>query len=189
MNQTGVASTASPRQARRKRLSAAGTAGRGVESGTDPCSRAPGRCARGVSPDIPGVAFDGPTGTISTGMGLSLLPLVMALSAGAPLTYSTPTKVEFERGVTLFEDFKDSEAGAIFRRVLERSPPGFMAAKAHLYLGLIAFNALDPDEAKLEFRRALEANPAAELPSQASPKARLAFGEVRRDMAKELAPP
>src|ERR1700733_5523688 len=112
-------------------------------------------------------------------MGLSST-LVLALSVGAPLSFSTPTQAELERGIHLFENFKDSEAAVVLRRVLSRSPPGSLAAKARLYLGLIAFNAIDPDEAKVQFRKALEANPAAELPQQASPKARLAFDQVRR---------
>jgi hypothetical protein len=119
-------------------------------------------------------------------MGLSL-SLVFSLSVGAPLSFATPTQAELERGIGLFENFKDSEAAVVFRRVLTRSPPGSLAAKARLYLGLIAFNAIDPDEAKVQFRHALEANPAAELPRQASPKAKLAFDQVRRDLSKETA--
>ena len=88
--------------------------------------------------------------------------------------------------VKLFEAFEDERAAAALRQLLKRAPPGNVVSKAHLYLGLIAFNHFDPDEARIEFRRALEANPANNLPPQASPKARLAFAQVRRDVEAEV---
>ncbi len=121
-------------------------------------------------------------------MGPSL-SLVLALSMGAPLSFSTPTQVELERGIRAFEDFKDTEAAVIFHRVLDRSPPGSLAAKARVYLGLIALNALDLDEAKVQFRHALEADPAAVLPRQAPPKAQPVFDQVRHDISAQAGAP
>jgi hypothetical protein len=94
--------------------------------------------------------------------------------------------VALDDAVHLFESFEDSRAAAELTSLLRHSLPGEIAAKAHLYLGLIALNASKPDEVKAEFRHALEANPGIELPRDASPKARLAFGEVRHALMAEF---
>jgi hypothetical protein len=114
---------------------------------------------------------------------------LLLLLAGNP-TGVAPAVVSTQRAcddaVQLFEDFEDEAAALKLRTLLLRLPPGEIAAKAHLYLGLIAFNDMKPDLAKAEFRRALEANPAIDLPRQASPKTRLAFAAARRALEVEL---
>jgi tetratricopeptide (TPR) repeat protein len=121
---------------------------------------------------------------------VALVPIVRILIAlsGNPLTVAAtqPPRSALHEAVQLFENFEDERAAAAFKALLARSPPGEIAAQAHAYLGLIAFNAFQPDEAKAEFRHALEANSAVDLPPTASPKARLAFGQVRRDLEAEI---
>ncbi|MHB8418607.1 MAG: hypothetical protein ACYDCL_11055 [Myxococcales bacterium] len=112
----------------------------------------------------------------------TLVPLV-ALAASTPPQHSSL----LDRAIAAFESFRDDEAAALLREVLAQQPPGAVAAKAHLYLGLIALNAIDPDLTRAEFKLSLEANPAIELPTQVSPKAWLAFEEVRRSMTSQLA--
>ncbi len=105
-----------------------------------------------------------------------LLPLLLA---AAP-----PPGRTLQRAIALFQSFEDEKAARLLREVLARSPSGALAAKAHTYLGLIALNAIDPDLARLEFRLAIQANPAAELPLDASPKAHLAFDQARNALAR-----
>jgi hypothetical protein len=57
-----------------------------------------------------------------------------------------------------------------------------------LYLGIIAFDALDIDTARKEFREALVLNPAIELPFNSSPKAMVTLRQVRNGMGQESAP-
>ncbi len=120
---------------------------------------------------------------------MTFLPLAQVLVAlsGAP-TAAPPASMEgaLDDAVQFFESFEDERAAMKFRALLARSPPGEIAARAHLYLGLIAFDDIKPDLAKVEFRRALEANPAIDVPSKASPKARLAFAAVRHALEVEM---
>ncbi len=116
-----------------------------------------------------------------------LVQLLVALSGSPnPAAARQTAQRDLQEAIGLFEAFEDERAATLFQALLTRSPPGQIASKAHLYLGLIAFNRFDPDEAKSEFRRALEANPANDLPPEASPKARMAFAETRRDFLAEL---
>ncbi len=120
---------------------------------------------------------------------MTLLPVlqILAVVSGAPTTGAPASfQAALDEAVELFDSFEDERAAMKFHALLANKLPGQIASKAHLYLGLIALNAFEPDDAKAEFRRALEANPAADLPPQASPKARLAFGEVRRDLSAEV---
>jgi hypothetical protein len=126
---------------------------------------------------------------------LPVVQLLVALSgppAGAATARPSP-EVALHDAIKLFDAFQDDKAAAALRVLLKHSPPSQIASKAHLYLGLIAFNRFDPDVAKAEFRHALEINPANDLPLEASPKARTAFAEARRDfdadLAKGVAPP
>jgi hypothetical protein len=116
-----------------------------------------------------------------------IVPFLLALSGSPPSSAAAPSpRSALREAVQLFENFEDERAAAAFKALLARAPPGEVAAEAHAYLGLIDFNAFRPDDAKVEFRRALEANSAVDLPLAASPKARLAFGQVRRDLEAEI---
>lgn len=109
-----------------------------------------------------------------------LLPLVVVAAPQLPAQ-------ELQRAVALFENLDDEKAAALFRDIVARNPPGAVASKAHLYLGLIALNAIEPDLARAEFRLAIEANPAAELPPSAPPKAHFAFDQAREELARKAA--
>ncbi len=113
-----------------------------------------------------------------------MLQVVIALS----LNQAPPASAQgqLDDAVQFFESFEDERAAMKFRALLARSPPGEIAAKAHMYLGIIAFDDMKPDVAKMEFRRALEANPAIDLPAKTSPKTRLAFGGVRHALEVEM---
>jgi hypothetical protein len=114
-----------------------------------------------------------------------LLQVVVALSGAAP---QSSAQAALDDAVQFFESFEDERAAMKFRALLARAPPGEIAAKVHLYLGIIAFDDMKPDVARTEFRRALEANPAVELPPKTSPKTRLAFGGVRHALELEMDP-
>ncbi len=119
--------------------------------------------------------YDAPVGF------LPIVQLLVALAggpAGGAPARSTP-QAALQAAVRLFEGFKDDQAAAALRTLLARSPPASVAAKAHVYLGLIALNAGDADSAKSEFAAALRADVLVDLPPGQSPKARLAFGQVR----------
>ncbi len=121
---------------------------------------------------------------------LPVVQIVVALS-GAPMVVAEAPTVQraLADAVELFESFEDERAKVEFLALLGRSPPDEVAAKAHIYLGLIAFNAFQTSEAKAEFRLALEANFAEDLPQNESPKARGAFQQVRRALTAELDTP
>ena len=95
--------------------------------------------------------------------------------------------------IVAFENFKDDHASELLRDLISRHPAGAVEAKAHLYLGLIALNAAHPDDARGEFKLALRADPILELPSVASPKAEVIFGEAKvarkQEVAQALASP
>jgi hypothetical protein len=87
------------------------------------------------------------------------------------------------RAIQLFNQFRDDEASAVLRELLRHAPHAPAASKAHLYLGLIAFNTLDMDAARRELEQAILLYPAIELPANSSPKARIEFGEIQRRLA------
>jgi hypothetical protein len=113
--------------------------------------------------------------------------LTAALGATRPALAAEPD--ELAQGIAFFQNFDDEHAAQTFRKLLASSPARGVAAKAHLYLGLIAFNANAPDAADVEFKLALRANPAIELPPQSSPKARLLWGEARNEVTHEVEQP
>jgi hypothetical protein len=110
-------------------------------------------------------------------------PVDFALAKGAGPAQGEP---ELKQAIRSFEGFQDEKASVALRALLARHPPANVAGKAHLYLGLILFNAVHSDEAREEFKQAMLADPAVELPINMSPKAQLAFGEARRDLAREV---
>ncbi|HUB09254.1 MAG TPA: hypothetical protein VMB50_19780 [Myxococcales bacterium] len=112
-------------------------------------------------------------------MGASLLVVALALGQPAP-------KPTLARAVAYFNDFDDAHARTELEALLRHPQPRLVAAKAHLYLGLIAMNHVDVDTSLQEFRRALEIDPALEMVLEASPKARLTFEEARREVTSVL---
>jgi tetratricopeptide (TPR) repeat protein len=115
-------------------------------------------------------------------------PSTFALTLFFVATTATPAST-LQAGIKAYKRLDDDKAIAAFQEVLASNPPSELAARAHLYLGLIAFNAIHPDEAREEFKKALEANSAIEVPKGTSPKAQLAFAEARRALTRELATP
>jgi len=112
-----------------------------------------------------------------------------ALSAAVVLVLAAPARAietprqEFARAVGLFESFQDAQATALLRDVLYRAPGSPVAAKAHVYLGLIALNATDAERAKTEFQKAIATDVLVDLPPAQSPKAQVLFAQARRDLA------
>jgi hypothetical protein len=104
-------------------------------------------------------------------------------------TASAVATTDLDRGVQLFNDFEDAKAEVALRAFVASAPPPVAAqlAKAHLYLGLIAFQALDADRARTEFSAAVKQAPAIELPFGVSPKARLLFEQVQRETIEQEA--
>ena len=119
-----------------------------------------------------------------------MLQVVVALSATPPAVAARPTpQAAFTAAVKLFQSFEDDKAAAAFRKILAHSPPASIAAKAHLYLGLIALNSFDSTTAKAEFVKAVATEVLVDLPPGQSPKAQILFAEARRDVASAPAVP
>jgi hypothetical protein len=94
-----------------------------------------------------------------------------------------------DRGVELYREMKPKEARAVLKELLGRHPRTAEAAKAHLYLGLIAFvsdDDIDIDGARLEFRQSLSLDPTLELPLGVSPKIRVVFEQIRGQLVGSL---
>ncbi|HUB06165.1 MAG TPA: hypothetical protein VMB50_04150 [Myxococcales bacterium] len=96
-------------------------------------------------------------------------------------------KPSLGRAVAYFNDFDDAHCQAELTALLRHPQPRLVAAKAHLYLALIAMNRADPDGALAEFKKALLIDPAIDVGLEASPKARLAFQEARHELEGQLA--
>jgi hypothetical protein len=107
--------------------------------------------------------------------------MLLAFSAPA-LAQSAPT---LARAIAYFNNFQDAKAKVTLEQVLAANLAGLNAAKAHVYLGLIAVNALDSKRARAEFMKALTIEPTVEVPYEASPKARLVFDQAQREFARE----
>lgn len=118
-------------------------------------------------------------------MAGGLFQLVVLTVAAAPAAGTAAQ--HFERGVAFFRAFDDGHAQTEFDAVLALDPPGELAARARVYLGLISFNAIRPDPAQAQFEAALLENPAVELPADASPKARMSFDEARQRVMRRMA--
>jgi hypothetical protein len=108
--------------------------------------------------------------------------VALQLLAAAPAA----PEVTLARAIQRFDGFDSAGAAALLHQLLARSPPLHVAAKAHLYLGLIAFNALEAEAAQRELRLAVETDPSIELPATVSPKARLAFAKAQREELARL---
>ncbi len=135
-------------------------------------------------------------------MGSALLAtlaasLVLGMSPGASRQAAKGTvlgalslaqaRAQLDAGVRAVNNFDDDRAFQILARLVSQGPPSGIAAKAHVYLGMIYFNRLDIDRARAEFRHAVTIDPSMEPPLTMSPKARLAFDEARRSVTAEYA--
>ena len=110
--------------------------------------------------------------------------LMLSLACSVRQARASPQDdARLRQAVQLFNQFNDEEASAALRELLRHAPRAPVAAKAHLYLGLIAFNELDMDAAHRELQQAILLYPAIELPANSSPKARIEFGEIQRRLA------
>jgi tetratricopeptide (TPR) repeat protein len=106
--------------------------------------------------------------------------LVLVVASAAP-----DSSAALAHAVELFNNLQSDQAGAEFHKLLHRHPKTSDAARAHLYLGILAFNALDIDAARDEFRQALLLNPAIELPFNSSPKVMVTLTQVRNSLGQE----
>jgi hypothetical protein len=109
------------------------------------------------------------------------LPLVVALSGAPMVTQSAQSSLD--RAVRLLQDFEDEKAAEVLRALLTRSPPAMVAAKAHVYLGIIALDATTAEGAKAEFEKAVRTDVLVDLPLGQSPKVQILFAEARRAVA------
>ncbi len=118
-------------------------------------------------------------------MPMTLALLLVVLTGGptaAPAPRASPQAV-LQDAVTLFQNFEDQQAAVALRALLRRSPPKSVAARAHIYLALIALNASDADAAQAEFEKAVRTDVLIDLPAGQSPKAQILFAEARRQVA------
>ncbi|MHB1844229.1 MAG: hypothetical protein ACYCWW_05260 [Deltaproteobacteria bacterium] len=109
-----------------------------------------------------------------------MAPLLVALllSATGPKGAARDAAL-LARAVRLIGDLDDRRAALVLRQLLVRHPPAPIAAKAHVYLGLIELNALREPAALAEFQWALRTDPGVTLPFDASPKASPLFEKAR----------
>lgn len=119
------------------------------------------------------------------GLSAAVLLLCGSVSAAPRAWAREAPEAQLSQAIALFNDFEDARAEAVLGELLKRGPAPDQAAKAHVYLGLIALNALKTDKARTEFRRALDSDPTTEIPFDASPKARLTFEQVRKEVELE----
>lgn len=116
---------------------------------------------------------------------VGVLPALVLLAAPLARARET-TEVQLDRAIQLFNNFEDQRAESSLAELLQRRPPSGQAARARVYLGLIALNALKSDAARAEFKAALAIEPTTELPFDASPKARLVFEQVRQEFVVDV---
>jgi hypothetical protein len=110
---------------------------------------------------------------------------VLVLAAAPPaLARPSPQEASLKKAIHLVARLEDERAKALLQKILRRSPRATVAAQCHLYLGIIALNALDTDSARAEFKKAIATDATVELPISASPKARLVFGEAQGELAQ-----
>ena len=113
----------------------------------------------------------------------AVVQLLVALSGNPATVARPPPELALGEAVKLFQDFEDQRAAAVLQALLKRSPPKSVAARAHIYLGLIALNAADADGAQAEFEKAVRTDVLIDLPPGQSPKAQILFAEARREVA------
>ncbi len=94
------------------------------------------------------------------------------------------------KAISLFNNLDDAAAAKqLHALLLKPNVADNVAAQAHLYLGLIALNAIHAKEAREQFKQALTLDATLDLPRRASPKARLAFAQARHELQVEMAKP
>ncbi len=116
---------------------------------------------------------------------MKIASLSLLLFAAAAARADSPA---LAHAIHAFNDFQDAQATAELERLILAQPDGREAARAHLYLGLIAVNALDSARARAEFRAALAIEPTLEPPYEASPKARVVFEQAQKEFMQSGAP-
>jgi tetratricopeptide (TPR) repeat protein len=99
---------------------------------------------------------------------------------------AAPADAQLAKAIHMFEQLDDEGSTLALRALVASNPPSEVAAKAHIFLGLIAFNAFRADEAREEFKKALRLNAAIELPRRVSPKAKLGFAQARQELSQEV---
>ncbi len=114
--------------------------------------------------------------------------LVVLLLGSAPAP-SRPPSTELADAIRLYQELKFERAAAKLENLLRGSVKTVEAARAHLYLGLIAAEKIDIDRARSEFRQALLLNPTTELPPLSSAKIQVVFDQVRRDIERQEGQP
>jgi hypothetical protein len=117
-----------------------------------------------------------------------LAPAAFALFASVP-ALGKPAPSLLDQAITDYDGFNDAGATVLLRRFLAAKPRPPEAAKAHLYLGLIALNAVDSVAAREEFDRAITLDPTIELAYGAPPKAVVLFGQARQDVSRAATKP
>lgn len=106
---------------------------------------------------------------------------VAALLAAAP-----SDAARLQNAIRDYQNFDSEKASAEFERLLGAKSPRNVRAQAHLYLGLIAFDARQTDKALSEFTAALREDPGVEPPRFSSPKVQLAFSQARESLASQV---
>ncbi|HUB08589.1 MAG TPA: hypothetical protein VMB50_16405 [Myxococcales bacterium] len=119
---------------------------------------------------------------------VAAIALVAALVAAAPQRAASLTPSDrLDQAEAALENFRDADAKAVLVGLLHHAPQARVAARAHLFLGIIAFNDYDTTTARAEFKQALALDPGLDLPIRlVSPKVSLLFAEARRDLFREV---
>lgn len=118
-------------------------------------------------------------------MGLLVLSTLIHLLP-ADAAAEAQREAQLQAAIAATNDLDDERARALFNELLAANPPDRIAAQAHLYLGVIDYNALDKVHGDGELSRALELDPTLETPPKTSPKIALAFEEARRKLVQKL---
>jgi hypothetical protein len=106
----------------------------------------------------------------------------LTLLLTAPLPTPDRDRAVLARAVQMYEALDSEKARQLLLGLLANHPAEAEAARAHLYLGLIAIDGIQLDVARSELRKALTTDPTLELPFSASPKAHVVFGQVRQEI-------
>jgi len=110
-----------------------------------------------------------------------LVALGIAVQARAAGHYDAAAAMQ--QALRFHESFDDGRAVALLHELLHHGPPVDIAAKAHLYLGIIALDALRVADAREEFEQAIGIDPTLEPPLTSSPKVGALYRDVRRKLA------
>jgi tetratricopeptide (TPR) repeat protein len=113
------------------------------------------------------------------GPASTVIWLCLALAAPPEAPPAAQASELVRQGIERYNNLDSDGAVKLLRQALARKLPSRLAAKAHLYLGLVRFDALDTDAARAEFRQAVAIDPAIEAPVEISPKIRYLFDQVR----------